>query len=58
MAREIAIARIEGSPGVNDDGELVYAKPELHTDAMKPEQAIQRWRAAGKQIRQAIATHD
>jgi uncharacterized protein (DUF849 family) len=54
MAREIAIAGIEGSLEVNDDGELVYTKSELQTEVLKPEQAIQRWPTAEKQIRKAL----
>lgn len=58
MAREIAIAGVEGSLQVNDDGELVYMKSELQTEVLKPEQAIRRWPTAEKQIRQALATLD
>ena len=58
MAREIAIASLEGSLTVNDDGELVYTKSELQTEVLKPEQAIRRWPAAEKQIRCALATLD
>lgn len=58
MARKIAIAGIEGSLEVNDDGELVYIKSELQTEVLKPEQAIRRWPAAEKQIRQALAKLD
>ena len=54
MAKQIAIAGIEGSLEVNDDGELVYSKSELQTEVLKPEQAIQRWPTAEKQIRQAL----
>jgi len=54
MAREIAVAGIDGSLEVNDDGELVYAKSGMQTEVLKPEQAIQRWPAAEKQIRQAL----
>lgn len=54
MAKQIAIAGIEGSLAVNDDGELVYTKSELQTEVLKPEQAIQRWPSAEKQIRQAL----
>ncbi len=42
MARESAIARIQGSLAVNDDGEFVYAKSGLQTEVAKPEQAIER----------------
>ncbi|TAJ97371.1 MAG: hypothetical protein EPO41_02910 [Reyranella sp.] len=55
MARKIAVAGIEGSLEVNDDGELVYMKSELQTEVLKPEQAIRRWPAAEIQIRQALA---
>ena len=55
MSREIAIAGIDGSLQINDDGELVYTK-ELQTEVLKPEQAIRRWPAAEKQIRQALTT--
>lgn len=58
MAREIAIAGLEGSLAVHDDGELVYTKSELQTEVLKPEQAIRRWPAAEKQIRCALATLD
>lgn len=58
MAREIAIASLEGSLAVNDDGELVYTKSELQTEVLKPEQAIRRWPAAEKRIRCAPATLD
>lgn len=58
MAREIAIAGVEGSLQVNDDGELVYTKSDLQTEVLKPEQAIRRWPTAEKQIRQALATLD
>ena len=58
MARAIAIAGIEGSLEVNDDGELVYMKSELQAEVLKPEQAIRRWPEAEKQIRQALATLD
>ena len=51
-------AGIEGSLEVNDDGELIYTKSELQTEVLKPEQAIRRWPAAEKQIRQALATLD
>jgi|AGTN01.3.fsa_nt_gi hypothetical protein len=56
MAREIAVAGIEGSLEVNDDGELVYKKSELETEVPKPEQAFRRWPVAEKQIRQVLAT--
>ena len=56
MARETAIARIQGSLAVNDDGEFVYARSELRTEVAKSEQAIERCLAAEKQIRQALAT--
>lgn len=42
MARETAIARIQGSLAVNDDGEFVYARSELRTEVAKSEQAIER----------------
>ena len=58
MAREIAVAGIEGTLEVNDDGELVYTKSGLQTEVLKPEQAIQRWPGAEKQIRRALATLD
>lgn len=58
MATEIAIAGIEGALTVNDDGEVVYMKSELQTEVLSPEQAIRRWPAAEKQIRQALATLD
>lgn len=58
MARAIRIAGLEGSLEVNDDGELVYTKSGLQTEVLNPEQAIQRWPAAEKQIRQALATLD
>ncbi len=54
MAREIAITGIEGSLRVNDDGELVYTKSDLQTEVLKPSQAIERWPAAERQIRQAL----
>lgn len=54
MVKQIAGAGIEGSLAVNDDGELVYTKSELQTEVLKPEQAIQRWPSAEKQIRQAL----
>ncbi len=56
MAREIVIDGLEGSLQVNDDGELVYAKSEVQTEVLKPEQAILRWPAAENQIRRALAT--
>ena len=58
MARQIAIAGIEGLLEVNDDGELVYPKSGLETEMLKPEQAIRRWPAAGHQIRQALSKLD
>lgn len=54
MVKQIAVAGIEGSLAVNDDGELVYTQSELLTEVLKPEQAIQRWPSAEKQIRQAL----
>lgn len=58
MATGITIAGIEGSLELNDDGELVYTKSELQTEVLKPEQAIRRWPAAEKQIRDALSTLD
>ena len=58
MARKITIAGLDGTLEVNDDGELVYTKSGLHTEVLKPEQAIERWPAAGKQIRHALDTLD
>jgi hypothetical protein len=58
MARQIAVSGIEGSLEINDDGELVYTKSELQTEVLRLEQAIRRWPAAEKQIRQALATLD
>lgn len=58
MATEIAVAGIEGSLKVNDDGELVYTKSELQTEVLTPDQAIRRWPAAEKQIREVLATLD
>jgi len=54
MAREIAIAGFDGALEINDDGELIYTKSGLQTEVLKPEQAIERWPAAEKQIRQAL----
>ena len=54
MAKTIAIAGIDGSLEVNEDGELVYTKSGMRTEVLKPEQAIQRWPTAEKQIRQAL----
>lgn len=54
MDKQIAIAGIEGSLAVNDDGELVYTKSEMQTEVLKPEQAIRRWPAAAEQIRRAL----
>lgn len=58
MAKEIAIAGIEGSLALNDDGELVYTKSGLQAEVLKPQQAIQRWPAAEKQIREALTALD
>lgn len=58
MARQIAVAGIEGSLEVNDDGELVYTKSGLETEVLKAEQAIRRWPAAESQIRQALTKLD
>lgn len=58
MAREIAIIGIKGSLEVNDDGELVYTKSGLETEVLKPEQAIRRWPAMEKEIRQALSELD
>ncbi len=54
MARETAIAGFDGALEINDDGELIYTKSGLQTEVLKPEQAIERWPAAEKQIRQAL----
>lgn len=58
MTKPIAISGLEGTLQVNEDGELVYAKSELETEVLKPEQAIRRWPAAEKQIREALAELD
>jgi hypothetical protein len=58
MARKIEVAGIEGSLEVNDDGELIHTKSGVHTEVLKPEQAIQRWPTAEKQIRQALDVLD
>ncbi|KAF0099824.1 MAG: hypothetical protein FD144_3619 [Rhodospirillaceae bacterium] len=58
MTREVAIAGIEGSLEVNDDGEFVYTKSGLETEVLKPDQAIRRWPEAEKQIRQALRELD
>jgi len=54
MIRKIAIAGIEGTLEINEDGELVYTKSGLQTEVLKPEQAIERWPAAEKQIREVL----
>jgi len=54
MARQIAIAGIDGALEINEDGELVYTKSGLQTEVLKPEQAIERWPTAERQIRQAL----
>ena len=53
MAREIAIAGIDGTLEVNADGELIYTKSGLQTEVLSSEQAI-----AETQIRQALDTLD
>jgi|GEM_PF-884666 len=58
MSRKIAIAGIDGSLEVNDDGELVYTKSGMQTEVLEPEQAIQRWPTAEKQIRQTLDALD
>ena len=54
MIRKIAIAGIEGTLEINEDGELVYTKSGLQTEVLKPEQAIERWPAAEKQLREVL----
>ena len=56
MAREIAIAGLDGTLEVNEDGELIYTKSGLETEVLKPEQAIERWPSAERQIRQVLTT--
>jgi len=56
MAKPIVIAGIDGTLEVNEDGELVYTKSGLQTEVLKPEQAIERWPRAERQIRQALST--
>ncbi|WP_425067002.1 hypothetical protein [Reyranella sp.] len=56
MARQIAIAGIDGTLEINDDGEIVHTKSALETEVLKAEQAIARWPRAEKQIRQALDT--
>ncbi|WP_422034719.1 hypothetical protein [Reyranella sp.] len=56
MAKPIAIAGIDGTLEVNEDGELVYIKSGLQTEVLKPEQAIERWPRAESQIRAALGT--
>ncbi len=58
MARQIAIAGLEGTLEVNDDGELIHVKSALETEVLKAEDAIRRWPAAEKQIRQALSQLD
>lgn len=58
MARQIVIADLEGTLEVNDDGELVHVKSALETEVLKSEDAIRRWPAAEKQIRQALSQLD
>ena len=58
MAREIAIAGIDGTLEVNADGELIYTKSGLQTEVLSSEQAIARWPSAETQIRQALDTLD
>lgn len=58
MAREIAIAGIEGTLEVNDDGELIHVKSAMQTEVLTPDEAIRRWPSAEKQIRQALARLD
>lgn len=54
MPQPIMIAGIDGNLEVNEDGELVYTKSGLQTEVLKPEQAIERWPRAEKQIREAL----
>lgn len=56
MARNIAIAGVDGALEINDDGELVYTKSGMETEVLKPEQAIERWPSAERQIRAALRT--
>lgn len=58
MAQQISIAGLEGTLEVNDDGELVHVKSALETEVLKSEDAIRRWPAAEKQIRQALSHLD
>ena len=58
MAQQISIAGLEGTLEVNDDGELIHVKSALETEVLKPEDAIRRWPAAEKQIRQALSQLD
>jgi hypothetical protein len=57
-ARQIAVARVQGSLAVNDDGELVYKKSELQAEVLTPEQTILRWPAAGTADPPGAATLD
>lgn len=58
MTKPISISGLEGTVEVNEDGEVVYAKSGMETEVLKPEQAIRRWPAAEKQIREALAELD
>ena len=58
MTREIALIESEGSLELNDDGEFVYTKSGFQTEVLTPEQALRRWPAAERQIREALAALD
>jgi hypothetical protein len=58
MAREIALAGIGGTLELNDDGEFVYTKSGFDAEVLTPEQALGRWPAAERQIREALAALD
>lgn len=58
MTKPISISGLEGTVEVNEDGEVVYAKSGMETEVLNAEQAISRWPAAEKQIREALAELD